>query len=100
MIFHFSNAYQIDSQTIVVEAPAFEKTDIDPLNFLMSTKLSDAKEFAHNDNGSKFKRFTINLREKTVQNESLLSIDNGHLDLPTYNKLYDGYKPNRYTYML
>ena len=61
MVLHFGNAYQPDDTTVVIEGPAFERKDNDPFAMLLMKNMKNSKDMARHDNGSKFKRYRVNL---------------------------------------
>ena len=52
------------------------------------------------EQGSVFKRWTIDLLNNTVKTENLMESKWGGIDFPSYNPKWDGTAKNRYTYFL
>ena len=96
MMLHFGNAYMRDADTIVVEGPAYERPD---RNVFADFTYESLRNLTQIETGNRFKRYILNLKDKTVNMEDLILADYGQYDLPQYNPLYEG-RQNRYTYML
>lgn len=99
MILHFGNAYEIDDDTIVVEGPAYENPVANPFKIFAYENLQSPAALTAHQHGNVFKRFILNLKDKSVKMENLVSSELGAFDLPQYNPKLDGLAKNRFTYL-
>ena len=100
LVLHFGNAYKIDEDTIVVEGPAYEKSNDNPFEIFDRGHLTCADDVLQKERGSVYKKFIINLKEKTVKSEDLIYSKYGSFDLPAYNTKWNGVKKQRFTYLM
>jgi len=100
IIMHFSNAYSIDENTLVVEGPAYEKPGFDPFKIFTTHEMNCADCMSQREQGSVFKRWIINLKDNSVTMENMMETKWGGIDFPHYNPKWDGVKKHRYTYVL
>lgn len=98
MVFHFGNAWQPNDHTIIIEGSAVERKDNDPFNTLHRKNMQSAKDLA-NENGSKFKRYKIDLEKRTFEMDDLISMPKGYVEFPTFNNHLKGIKNNRFSYL-
>lgn len=99
MILHFSNTYQIDEDTLVVEGPAYEKPTANPFTIFLQDYLKSSKGVTNHQHGSVFKRYILNLKTETLEMEDILTSKYGSIDLANYNPKWEGVAKNRYTYL-
>lgn len=99
LILHFSNSYQLDEDTIVVEGPAYEKPDDNPFKIFTSENMNCADNLIQKERGSVYKKFILNLKDKTVSHEPLIATQWGAFDFPSYNPKWNGVAKQRYTYL-
>jgi carotenoid cleavage dioxygenase-like enzyme len=99
LVLHFSNAYQLDEDTLVVEGPAYENPDFNPFGMFATKNLICPDNLAQKEQGSLYKKFIINLKDKTVTHEPMVVSKWGGLDFPSYNPKWDGVAKHRYTYL-
>lgn len=81
MVLHFGNSWQTDDDTIVIDAPAYERPDGNPFAIFNHDKMT-LEEMTSHKNGVVFKRFTLHLQNQTVDQERLLETEFGAYDLP------------------
>ena len=99
MMLHFSNAYQTDDDTIVVEGCAYENPESNPFGIFLHENIQNASGLTGHKQGSRFKRFILNLKDKTVESEDMVKTEYGSLDLPQFHPRCKGVSKNRYTYL-
>ena len=99
MILHFGNSYQPNEDTIVVEGCAYENPESNPFGIFSRENIQNASGITSHKQGSRFKKYILNLKDKTVEMKDLIKTELGSLDLPTFNPKYDGIAKNRYTYL-
>jgi len=64
---HFGNAYQPDKDTISFTAPGYFSPTPSPFAAFMTADLMDMEKFKNHKYDSRYSRFTLNLKDKTMK---------------------------------
>lgn len=64
-------------------------------------KLEGEQSLYNKQYGGRFKRFEMDLESGKIESRDLHSLpEGGNLELPSFNKKYDGVKENCFTYLI
>jgi len=96
---HFGNAYQPDADTIVFTAPGFFDSSLNPFMLLDFDNLDTKEKLISKNQGARYSKYTLNLKDDTLASETLITYENGVGDVPNYNSKFM-YKKNKYHYLL
>ena len=66
----------------MVEGPAYEKPEDNPFKIFSTESTKCADSFSKKEYGCRYKRYILNLKDKTVSHEDLFVTKWGTLDLP------------------
>ena len=101
LVVHFSNSYQLDDDTIVVEGPAYENPNLyHPYNVFARENLKSVDDITKIERGAVYKKYIINLKEQTVEMENLIKTKYGAFEFPNYHPGYEAVAKHRYTYLV
>lgn len=83
----------------MVDVASFEEPSVNPFsNFNYSMLVEE--NLVIKPNGSRFKRFTIDLEQETIKSDNFVVMPNGSIDVPQVNPLYWGRADCTYTYLI
>ena len=97
VVLHFGNAFEKDGK-IIIDAPSYEDPSKNPFDLLLFNNMAE-EDLMNQAAGSKYKRFVIDLATGKVDNQDLIVMENGQIDLPIYHPRIAG-KEYCYSYLL
>jgi len=95
---HTANSYMDTDGTLVLESQAYENPTVDPFSIVDFDRLNDITKITDTKVGAKFLQYRMNMVKGGIEVKTLMTAENGNLDLPMYNPKFDGIK-NCFTYL-
>ena len=97
---HSGNQFE-NSSKITVDATVFEDSEKIVYEIFDFEKLEGEEQLYNKQYGGRWKRFEMDVESGKIEARDLHRLpDGGNVELPSFNKKYDGVKENCFTYLI
>ena len=87
---HTGNSFMREDGILVVDATIYEDKKRNVYEVFDFDKLKTKADMLNHQWGGVWKRFELDFKTKKVDSFDLARLENGNLEVPTFNKKFDG----------